>query len=142
MYYLVWNSIKSNSHIGFHFNHLFPFINSSFSTCMSFYFFLNHAGTTKKNIILKIERTCSTINCVTVTFNVLFIHSKSWIPNRYELLCSCMQHQYSMKVNVLGLIYIIKKLRVSGTRGMRQGGRLKMCSPHRLIMKERNFSEF
>lgn len=47
----------------------------------------------------------------------------------------------SMKVNVLGLnIYIIKKkLRVSGTRGMRQGGRLKMCSPHRLIMKERNF---
>lgn len=50
-----------------------------------------------------------------------------------------MQHQYSMKVNVLGLIYIIKKLRVSGTRGMRQGGRLKMCSPHRLIMKERNF---
>lgn len=36
--------------------------------------------------------------------------------------------------------YIIKKnLRVSGTRGMRQGGRLKMCSPHRLIMKERNF---
>lgn len=36
--------------------------------------------------------------------------------------------------------YIIKKkLRVSGTRGMRQGGRLKMCFPHRLIMKERNF---
>lgn len=48
----------------------------------------------------------------------------------------------SMKVNVLGLIYIIKKLRVPGTHGMRQGGRLKMCSPHRLIMKERNFSEF
>lgn len=53
-----------------------------------------------------------------------------------------------MKVNVLGLIactymlYNKKKLRVSGTRGMRQGGRLKMCSPHRLIMKERNFSEF
>lgn len=47
-----------------------------------------------------------------------------------------------MKVNVLGLIYIIKKLRVPGTHGMRQGGRLKMCSPHRLIMKERNFSEF
>lgn len=50
-----------------------------------------------------------------------------------------------MKVNVLGLIactymlYNKKKLRVSGTRGMRQGGRLKMCSPHRLIMKERNF---
>lgn len=84
---------------------------------------------------------------MTVTFNVLIIHSKSWIPDRYELLCSYMQHQYSMKVNVLGLIacmymlYNKKKLRVSGTRGMRQGGRLKMCSPHRLIMKERNFSE-
>lgn len=39
-------------------------------------------------------------------------------------------------------LYNKKKLRVSGTRGMRQGGRLKMCSPHRLIMKERNFSEF
>lgn len=79
---------------------------------------------------------------MTVTFNVLIIHSKSWIPNRYELLCSCMQHQFNESKCTGTYLYNKKKLRVSGTRGMRQGGRLKMCSPHRLIMKERNFSEF
>lgn len=50
VYYIVWNipiksqkskgQLKSNSHKSFHYNHLFPFINSSFSTCMSFYFIL------------------------------------------------------------------------------------------------------